>query len=285
MPKRQLESFYQELVKQYITKKVGCIAIRELNLGGPTFDVVGFDPQQEEFHVVECKRTSRAVGIGQTFGQILAYEAVIYEKGESFLDAFEGRLQKDVMGKIGFWQHAARFVSAKRIPVRFYVALRQNACDRLGLLRLIKRDLQNVGIIRITNRNACRDYIRDSGEKNYEICRSEKVNVPISMPVRPQLRAILKKRNSSDDIGLLAAAIDKKILSLKRDRIQCVTRGKGSLYYRVSKNFVSLHLKNNFVTVRTKDTKKWKLKRITRSKQIPALIRRIKKALSKSLHA
>jgi hypothetical protein len=104
--KRQLESFYQEVVRRYIAKKIRCIAIRELNLGGPTFDVVGFDPVKEEFHVVECKRTSRAVGMGQTFGQILAYEAVIYEKGEAFLDAFNDRLRKDNIGKVQFWRHA-----------------------------------------------------------------------------------------------------------------------------------------------------------------------------------
>ena len=233
MAKKHPESFYQEVVRRYIAKTIRCIAIRELNLGGPTFDVVGFDPLKEEFHVVECKRTSRAVEIGQTFGQILTYEAVIYEKGDGFLDAFERRLRKDGIGKVQFWKYAVRFVDAGRIPVRFYVALRQDACERLGLLRLIKRDLENVGIIRITNQNACRDYIRDKGEKNYEICRSDRVNVPISMPARPELRAILERRNSTDEIRSLAAAIDKKIFALKRSSIQSVPRGKSSLYYRV----------------------------------------------------
>jgi hypothetical protein len=199
------------------------------------------------------------------------------------LDAFERRLRKDDIGQVQFWKYAVRFVDARRIPVRFYVALRQNACDRLGLLRLIKRDLENVGIIRITNQNACRDYIRDKGKKNYDICRSDRINVPISMPARQVLRSILERRNSTDEIRSLAVAIDKKILALKRRRVQSVPRGKSSLYYRVSKNFVSLHPKTNFVTVRTKDTNKWRRKRITTSKEIPSLVRRIKRALEKSL--
>jgi hypothetical protein len=45
--KKKLESFYQEIVRQYIAKKTRCIAIRELKLAGPTFDVVGFDPVKE----------------------------------------------------------------------------------------------------------------------------------------------------------------------------------------------------------------------------------------------
>ena len=43
----------------------------ELNFGGPKFDVVGFAPDVGEFYIAECKRTTRPVGVGQTFGQIL----------------------------------------------------------------------------------------------------------------------------------------------------------------------------------------------------------------------
>ena len=283
MAKKKRESFYQELVQRYIAKKFRCISIRELNLKGPAFDIVGFDPVEEEFHVVECKRTSRAVGIGQTFGQILAYKAMIYEAGEAFLDAFEERLANDGIGKVQFWKNAVRFVDAGRIPVRFYVALGQKACERLGLIRLIKRDLGNVGIIRITLQNACRDYIRDKGKKNYEICRSDLVNVPISMPARPQLRAILNKLNANDEIRSLAAAIDKEILSLKGSRVRSVLHGKSALYYRVTKNFVSVHPKTAFVTVRTKEANKWKRTRVKASHQIPSLLKRVKKALKRSL--
>ena len=58
------ESFYQEIVKRYITKNYGCATVRELNFGGPKFDVVGFASETGEFHIVECKRTSRPVGVG-----------------------------------------------------------------------------------------------------------------------------------------------------------------------------------------------------------------------------
>jgi hypothetical protein len=284
MAKQKSESFYQELVRKYIAKKIRCVAVRELHLGGPAFDVVGFDPLEEEFHVVECKLTSRPVGIGQTFGQIVAYKAMIYDAGEDFLDAFERKLRKDGIGKVRFWKHGVRFVDAGRIPVRFYVALRQKACERVGMLRLIKSDLQEVGIIRITNQNACRDYIRNSGVKDYEICRSDRVDVPISMPVRLPLENILKNRNSNDETRSVTAEIDKKILALKPNQVRAVAHAKSSLYYRVAKNFVSIHPKRSFVTVRTKEeAKKWKRVRISAPHQIPSLIPRIKKSLEWSL--
>lgn len=89
----------------------------------------------------------KAVGVGQTFGQILAYKAMILEGGEKFLDAFNETLVRDGIRKVRFWANSARFVEARKIPVRFYVALLEEAC-RPEMLELIKKDLKGVGIIR-----------------------------------------------------------------------------------------------------------------------------------------
>jgi len=50
---KKRESYYQEIVKRYISRQYGCATVRELNLGGPKFDVVGFSPDSGEFHIVE----------------------------------------------------------------------------------------------------------------------------------------------------------------------------------------------------------------------------------------
>src|SRR5271156_4048699 len=139
--KKKPETFYQDLARKYICKKFGCVAVRELNFGGPKFDVVGFSPDNDEFYIVECKRTKRPVGVGQTFGQILAYKAMIFDAGENFLTCFEHALAKAKFTREPFWIHAARFVASRKIPVRFYVALREEACGRPDVLKLIKRDL------------------------------------------------------------------------------------------------------------------------------------------------
>ena len=45
--KKKPETFYQDLARKYICKKFGCVAVRELNFGGPKFDVVGFSPDND----------------------------------------------------------------------------------------------------------------------------------------------------------------------------------------------------------------------------------------------
>src|SRR6266568_1842307 len=146
--RKRLESFYEEIVKRYITKKYHCATVRQLNFGGAKFDIVGFAPGTGEFYIVECKRTSRPVGVGQAFGQILAYQAMIFDAGERFLNSFQKRLAKDGITKGAFYQHLFYFVEAGKIPIRFYVALRDKACSRADFLRLMKHDLKKVGIIR-----------------------------------------------------------------------------------------------------------------------------------------
>src|SRR6266850_1877082 len=107
--KKHPETHYQDAVKRYISKKHGCATVRELNFGGPKFDVVGFSPDSGEFHIVECKLTSRLVGIGQTFGQILAYKAMIFDAGEQFLNAYLKQLAKEGITKISFYSEVAQF--------------------------------------------------------------------------------------------------------------------------------------------------------------------------------
>jgi len=145
------ESYYRDLVAKFLRRHYGCVVLTELDFNGPKFDVVGFSPRSEEFYVVECKKTSRPVGIGQTFGQILAYKAMLLESGRKFLTAFERDLRKKGGLRKPFWEYAARFAERGKIPVRFFVALRQKACAHYDLLRALKNDLRRVGIIRINN--------------------------------------------------------------------------------------------------------------------------------------
>src|ERR1700674_506039 len=238
-PRKQNESFYQAIVKKYISRNYSCVTVRELNFGGPKFDVVGFSPDSEEFYIVECKRTSRPVGVGQTFGQILAYKAMIYEAGETFLTAFERALSKSGMSRDPFWIHGARFVEAGKIPVRFYVGLREAACAQPDMLRLIKKDLKGVGIIRINQYNQCKDYIRVFGDKDFEICRAVRVEVPIGLPTRPELKAILDQKGSNGNVCTLAVKLDSKVMRMKR-RIKSAPHGGYGIYYRLTRNFVGM---------------------------------------------
>lgn len=57
--KKKPEAFYQDLARKYVCEKFGCVAVRELNFGGPKFDVDGFSSDNDEFHIVECKCTKK----------------------------------------------------------------------------------------------------------------------------------------------------------------------------------------------------------------------------------
>jgi hypothetical protein len=280
--KKKPETFYQDLARKYICKKFGCVAVRELNFGGPKFDVVGFSPDNDEFYIVECKRTKRAVGVGQTFGQILAYKAMILDAGEKFLDAFNEKLVKEGIKKVRFWANSARFVEAGKIPVRFFVALLDEAC-RPEILQLIKKDLRGVGIIRINRYNQCRDYIKRSGIEDYELCESSRVEIPIAMPLRNDLKRVLQYTNSSPNVFVLAAKLDSKIRKMKPARTTAVLRGEYAIVYRTTKNFAELYPREEHLRVAIKGSKGWKQRNVEKPGQLSSLFPKIRKAIERSL--
>lgn len=281
-PKKHLESHYQDLVQKYIAKRHGCATVRELYFGGPKFDVVGFSPDSGEFHIVECKRSSRLVEIGKAFGQILAYKSMIYDAGVKFLNAFLGQLPRRGSRTISIYSNVAQFVRTRKVPIRFYVALREKACARPDFLRLMKRDLKSVGIIRINDYDRCKDYIRVQGEKNRELCEAARVEVPIATPPRPAMQRLLDERGSGPEVAEIAAAIDSRILRLARG-MKSVQRGNYGMVYRVKRNFAVLYPKKTFVKVSVRENKKWKQIRIGRKAQIKILLPRVRKALQRTM--
>jgi hypothetical protein len=279
---RKPETYYQEIVRRYISKRHGCVAVRELDFGGPKFDVVGFSPDSDEFHIVECKRTARPVGVGQTFGQILAYKAMIHDAGERFLDSFNKKLIEDGITEVRFWAHAFRFAEAGKIPVRFYVALLNKACERPEILQLIKNDLKEVGIIRIDQYNHCKDYVRKFGEKDHEICRAAPVQVPISRPIRNDIKVVLDNKKSNRDLSLLIARLDERILRMRRKRIKCVKLGKYGLVYRVRRNFVALYPRKNHLRLHIREKKGWRKHNVKQASQVRRVFIQIRQAMERS---
>jgi hypothetical protein len=264
--KKKPETFYQDLARKYICKKFGCVAVRELNFGGPKFDVVGFSPDNDEFYIVECKRTTRAVGVGQTFGQILAYKAMILEAGEKFLDAFNEKLVRDGIRKVSFWANSARFVDAGKIPVRFYVALLDEAC-RPETLQLIKKDLKGVGVVRIDAHNHCKDYVRTSGKEDYELCASSRVEIPIAMPLRNDLKRVLQHKNSNQNVCALAARLDSKVRKMKPNRTTAIRLREYAIVYGTAKNFAVLYPREEHLRVAIKESMGWKKRNVEKAGQ------------------
>ena len=66
-------------MSQAVARTLGRYAVREVRVGDCGFDVVSYNKKDKTFHVVECKMSKSASGIGQTFGQLAAYSATIAE--------------------------------------------------------------------------------------------------------------------------------------------------------------------------------------------------------------
>lgn len=139
-----------------------------------------------------------------------------------------------------------------------------------------------VGIIRINKYGKCREYISIHGKEDYEICEAEKVDVPISTPARTALRKVLDHQGVGSEVSELAAAIDSRIVKMTRE-MRSVTHGSYALFYRVRSNFVGLYPKKEFIRITIREKRRWKVVRIKRKSQLKALIRKIRKALDRSL--
>jgi hypothetical protein len=156
---------------------------REVRVADCAFDVVSYDKPRRLFRLVECKLGSKAVDIGHAFGQIAAYYSVLSENGFTFLDNFGRKMPM----RFGRWMEAIE--DGKHIRVEFYVALTDKACERVDLLRSIKRLLPDVGIIRLNARWRCRHNIRDEqGKRDYELAHAKPMLIKILQPARSPKR-------------------------------------------------------------------------------------------------
>ena len=153
------------------------VALREFKFSNCKFDVVGYNNREKAFYVVECKFGSDPVSIGHAFGQALAYRCLLEENGFEFKRKFVNELLAKSVKGIRY-SDLEDLVNKPVSNFRFYVALRERACMKYKLLKLIKRKLPEVGIIRVKEDGACRLYIRTEGnQKDYEISRSKLVSI------------------------------------------------------------------------------------------------------------
>jgi len=146
---------------------------REVKVGDCIFDVVAYDKAERLFKLVECKLGSQATTIGHAFGQIAAYYAVQSARGRDFLDAFSKKVP------LRYERLMEATNENRHIRVAFYVALTDEACERVDLIRSVKRLLPMVGIIRVKPDGSCREYLRVRGHKECKLAQALPVVVEI----------------------------------------------------------------------------------------------------------
>jgi hypothetical protein len=272
------ERKYQEGVERYLARDLGCITVRELRLGGPKLDVVGFAPESGEFHVVECKRTRKTVGIGQTFGQVLAYQSIIHADGLQFLTEFQERAQGDP----SLTRQMTQYYQSKKIPINFYVALGEEACANPKLIKHMKDQIRAVGIIRVKSNFRCRNYIRDESGKNYDVCIPKTVEVPFNRPPRAALQRVLDHKNSNSNIQYIARLIDEDIRELN-DQIKTHTIGKNKpseMRYRLRTIFLRLRPRKKWLAIELSKGGKSEKCKLDKEEDIPNLISKVKDAVN-----
>src|SRR6266852_9489716 len=122
-------------LSQAVACNLGKDTAREVRVGDCIFDVVAYNKKEKLFRLVECKRSRKASAIGHAFGQVASYSATIAAHGRDFVVAYSKKLA--VPMHQGRWMEATDYY--RRIRVAFSIALADKACERVDLLRSMKK--------------------------------------------------------------------------------------------------------------------------------------------------
>lgn len=156
--------------------RLGKYSAREIKVRHCKFDVVAYSKTDRLFRIIECKKSRIPSGIGQAFGQVAAYSAVLTAFGKEFLNAYSKKLDAPMAQRR--WIEATDYY--RRINVKFYVALTDKACKQIELLRAMKKLLPQVGIIRIKPDGKCRfDLKAENGKKDVAVAEASPVIIRI----------------------------------------------------------------------------------------------------------
>lgn len=145
---------------------------RELRVGPCILDVTAYDKQRRVFSVIECKLGSDIRSIGQAFGQISAYYAALSALGRDFINEFTKRVPLR-------YDRVMEATRDNKLQVAFYVALTDAACEKIELIRSIKRLLPGVGIVRVKLSRKCRHNLKCNGRKDYKLAAATPTTLEI----------------------------------------------------------------------------------------------------------
>lgn len=148
-------------------------SVREVRVGNCILDVAAYDKEQGLFSVIECKLGNDVTTIGHAFGQISVYHAEISARDQDFLDAYTDRVHL----RWGRLMEATDW--NRRIRVSFYVALTDEACIHVELIRSLKERMPTVGIVRVKANGKCRDHLHSEGKDDSGLAQAIPVVIDI----------------------------------------------------------------------------------------------------------
>jgi len=148
-----MEREYKFLVvplKRHFQKAGNNNPIIDFKIKGGKIDVINYNRRDKVFDIAECKIAKNAVGIGQTFGQALAYSSIIKDDGWRFFEA--------LLDKARNWLTASelnKIFTERRVKARLWVCFEQKwVIDKNRLITELKNKIrESIGIILIDKDN------------------------------------------------------------------------------------------------------------------------------------
>jgi len=163
--------------------KLKCdIAIREMGFKSCIYDVIGYNKQENTIFIFECKLGTNITSIGQAFGQILGYKAILKESGYEFLLRFYEKYHEHVI-KSKSWlkiklEDWIEIVNTKKMNFKFFVVFREQAKEMANEIIEIKNDQKfRIGVLSITKGGMCTPHLTWKKDIDDEIVKSDKIEI------------------------------------------------------------------------------------------------------------
>lgn len=158
------------------------IAIREMGFKSCKYDVIGYNKQENTVYIFECKLGTNITSIGQAFGQILGYKAVLKESGYEFLLRFYEKYHEEVVRnrsglkiKLEDW---IEIVNTKKMNFKFFTVFREQAKELANEILEIKGDQKfRIGVLTITKGGMCTPHLTWKKEIDNKLIRSDRIEI------------------------------------------------------------------------------------------------------------
>jgi len=158
------------------------IAIREMGFKGCKYDVIGYNKQERAVYIFECKLGTNITSIGQAFGQILGYKAILKDNGYEFLLKFYEKYHEEVIKnrswlkiKLEDW---IEVVNTRKMNFKFFVVFREEAKGLANEILEIQRDQKfRIGVLSITKGGMCTPHLSWKKEIDDQLIRSDRIEI------------------------------------------------------------------------------------------------------------
>lgn len=156
------------------------IAIKEMGFKGCKYDVIGYNKQENTVYIFECKLGTNITSVGQAFGQILGYKAILKESGYEFLLRFYEKFHEEIIRSKGWLkiklEDWIEIINTKKMNFKFFAVFREEAKELANEILEIKNDQKfRIGVLSITKNGMCTPHLTWKKEIDDKLIKSDKI--------------------------------------------------------------------------------------------------------------